>query len=84
MSDSHDDATGHGTSTASGGLTRRDLFYMSNALAMPVLFGLDGAAEAAPAAAAGPLTVGFALPAGEDGRLGEVNPRHVRHVANHS
>ena len=40
MSDSHDDAAGHGTWTASGGLTRRDLFCMSNALAMPVLFGL--------------------------------------------
>ena len=58
MSDSHDDGDGTGAWTRTAGLTRRDLFYMGNALAMPVLFGLDGVAEAAPAAAAGPLIVG--------------------------
>jgi seryl-tRNA(Sec) selenium transferase len=41
----------------SDSLTRRELFQMGNALALPVLFGgLD--AEAAPAPAAGPLAVG--------------------------
>ena len=39
------------------GLTRRELFLMGNAVALPTLFGrLDGAAEAA--AAAGPLVAG--------------------------
>ena len=39
------------------GLTRRELFLMGNAVALPTLFGrLDAAAEAA--AAAGPLVAG--------------------------
>ena len=43
----------------SNGLTRRELFLMGNALALPTLLGrLDGAAEAA--AAAGPLVAGTA------------------------
>ncbi len=45
---------------ASNGVTRRELFQMGNALALPVLFGSSASltAGAAAAAAAGPLTPG--------------------------
>jgi D-glucosaminate-6-phosphate ammonia-lyase len=43
----------------SGRLTRRDLFVMGNAIALPALFGsLNGTAEASPPPAAGPLLPG--------------------------
>ena len=50
MQDDFDNAT------SQDGVTRRDLFRIGNALAMPVIFGATGAATAA--AAAGPLKAG--------------------------